>query len=338
VTQAQLYAFADRGWLHNLAPAVGTPANLDAASVGGGIRFGWQPAFAPYGGFSTDLSVAKGIDGPRDELGVLFHCDWTAVGDQTMRFRNVLLASTALLALGAGAVYAGPDGPVVVGGSASVSGAGTSSTVINQNTKSRHHQLEHLQHWRGRDHDFRAANSSSVALNRVTGGSALGVYGTLNANGYVFLINRDGVLVGPSGVINTAGFLPRPPTSLTPTSWRAATTSNIGGTANASIINQGNITATRRRLAALVAPGVRPTLAPLRQRWAPLRLPPATVHAYLYGDKLIQLSPTDQIAISDRRLDRQAAHLARHQTRASFRPMAAGSSFTAAAARAVVIQ
>ena len=51
-----------------------------------------------------------------------------------MRFRNVLLASTALLALGAGAVYAGPEGPVVVGGSATVSGAGTSSTVINQNT------------------------------------------------------------------------------------------------------------------------------------------------------------------------------------------------------------
>jgi len=72
VTQAQLYAYADRGWLHNLAPALGTPANLDAASVGGGIRLGWQPPFAPYGGFSTDLSVAKGIDGPRNDWRFFF--------------------------------------------------------------------------------------------------------------------------------------------------------------------------------------------------------------------------------------------------------------------------
>ena len=72
VTQAQLYAYADRGWLHNLAPALGTPANLDAASVGGGIRLGWQPPFAPYGGFSTDLSVAKAIDGPRNDWRFFF--------------------------------------------------------------------------------------------------------------------------------------------------------------------------------------------------------------------------------------------------------------------------
>ena len=72
VTQAQLYAYADRGWLHNLAPVVGTPTNLDAASVGGGIRLGWQPPFAPYGGFATDLSVAKAIDGPRDDWRFFF--------------------------------------------------------------------------------------------------------------------------------------------------------------------------------------------------------------------------------------------------------------------------
>ena len=72
ITQAQLYAYADRGWLHNLAPVVGTPVNLDAASVGGGIRLGWQPALGPYGGFSTDLSVAKAIDGPRNDWRFFF--------------------------------------------------------------------------------------------------------------------------------------------------------------------------------------------------------------------------------------------------------------------------
>src|SRR5262245_20757016 len=72
LTQAQLYGFVDRGWLHNLAPVLGTPVNQDAASVGGGLRFGWQPAFAPFGGFTADLSAAKGIDGPRDEWRFFF--------------------------------------------------------------------------------------------------------------------------------------------------------------------------------------------------------------------------------------------------------------------------
>ena len=61
VTQLQLYGFADRGWLHNIAPVAGTPANLDSASAGGGFRFGLQPRM------TVDLSAAKGIVGLRDE-------------------------------------------------------------------------------------------------------------------------------------------------------------------------------------------------------------------------------------------------------------------------------
>src|SRR5215467_211339 len=72
ITQTQLYVYADRGWLHNLAPVLGTPGSVDGASVGGGIRLGWQPVFAPFGGFSADLSAAKAIDGPRDDWRFFF--------------------------------------------------------------------------------------------------------------------------------------------------------------------------------------------------------------------------------------------------------------------------
>jgi hemolysin activation/secretion protein len=60
VTQLQLYGFADRGWLHNLAPVALTPENVDGASVGGGFRLGLQPAV------TVDLSAAKGVAGLRD--------------------------------------------------------------------------------------------------------------------------------------------------------------------------------------------------------------------------------------------------------------------------------
>jgi hemolysin activation/secretion protein len=66
LTQAQLYAFADRGWLHNIAPDDPTLKNVDAASVGGGARLGWQSFY------SADLSVAKAIAGPRDDWRFFF--------------------------------------------------------------------------------------------------------------------------------------------------------------------------------------------------------------------------------------------------------------------------
>src|SRR5207237_6185572 len=55
----QLYAFADRGWLHNIAPDVGTPANVDRASAGGGVRFFWR-SWLP-----ADISAAKAVVRPR---------------------------------------------------------------------------------------------------------------------------------------------------------------------------------------------------------------------------------------------------------------------------------
>ena len=91
-----------------------------------------------------------------------------------MRLRNVLLTSTALLALGAGAVSAGPDGPVVVGGSATVSGAGTSSTVINQNTNRAIINWNSFNIGSGETTLFQfntAAGANSAVLNRVNIGN-----------------------------------------------------------------------------------------------------------------------------------------------------------------------
>ena len=60
----------------------------------------------------------------------------------------------------------------------------------------------------GESTQFNQPNSSSVMLNRVTGGlGASNIDGTLTANGRVFLVNRDGMLFGPNAVINTAGFV-----------------------------------------------------------------------------------------------------------------------------------
>jgi filamentous hemagglutinin family protein len=124
------------------------------------------------------------------------------------RLRNLVLTATALLALGVARVAAGPDGANVVGGAAAIQGQGGPSVTITQSTPSA------IINWRtfnigsGENVRFNQPSSSSVALNRITGGLGPSeILGTLTANGRVFIINRDGVLFGPGAVVNTAGFL-----------------------------------------------------------------------------------------------------------------------------------
>lgn len=52
---------------------------------------------------------------------------------------------------------------------------------------------------------FQQPDSASAVLNRVTGGGMSSLLGRLEANGSVFLINPNGVVIGAGGVIHTGG-------------------------------------------------------------------------------------------------------------------------------------
>src|SRR5262245_17631102 len=115
----------------------------------------------------------------------------------SLRLRNVLLTTSALLALGSSGA-AGPDGANVVSGAATVSGQGTGSVVINQMTPSAVINWNTFNIGVGESTRFNQPSASSVILNRVTGGHGPSVIdGTLTANGRVFIVNGDGVLFGP---------------------------------------------------------------------------------------------------------------------------------------------
>jgi filamentous hemagglutinin family protein len=125
---------------------------------------------------------------------------------QNLRAR--LLATAALIALGAAPAAAGPNGPSVVGGTVTVQGPGTASVIVNQSSSSAIINWNTFNIGVNESVRFNQPSSSSVALNRVTGGAGPSeILGSLTANGRIFLINRDGILFGPGAVINTAGFL-----------------------------------------------------------------------------------------------------------------------------------
>jgi filamentous hemagglutinin family protein len=213
------------------------------------------------------------------------------------RLCNLVLTVAALLALGVARAAAGPDGANVVGGAATIQGQGGPSVTINQSTPSA------IINWRtfnigtGENVRFNQPSSSSVALNRVTGGLGPSeILGTLTANGRVFIINRDGVLFGPGAVVNTAGFLATTSDIKNSDFMAGRYNFNIPGRPDASIVNQGRITATSGGFAALVAPGVRNT-GTITATLGTVALASGNSFTLdMYGDKLITLAVGDSIA------------------------------------------
>ena len=55
--------------------------------------------------------------------------------------------------------------------------------------------------------NFVQPNASAIALNRVLGSDASAIYGKLNANGQVFLLNPNGILFGKSAEVNVGGLV-----------------------------------------------------------------------------------------------------------------------------------
>ncbi len=66
VSPLQLYGFSDYGQLTTREPSPGTPAVVNAASAGAGIRLGWQSYL------NVDLQVAKAIEGPINDWHLFF--------------------------------------------------------------------------------------------------------------------------------------------------------------------------------------------------------------------------------------------------------------------------
>jgi filamentous hemagglutinin family protein len=220
------------------------------------------------------------------------------------RLRTLLMTSTALLALGsmlstlgAGPAGAQPTGPNVVGGNATVSGAGTNSVIINQTTDRAIINWNTFNVSSGGSATFNQPGSSSITLNRVTGGLGPSVIdGTITANGRVFIINRDGMLFGRGAVINTAGFLATTNDIRNADFMAGRINFNIPGRSSASIVNYGNITAHSGGFAALVAPGVR-NAGTISAHLGTVALASGNSFTLdMYGDRLIQVAVGDEIA------------------------------------------
>ncbi|WP_254604727.1 two-partner secretion domain-containing protein [Paraburkholderia phenoliruptrix] len=94
----------------------------------------------------------------------------------------------------------------------------------------------------GRHNTVTFDNGSGTTLNRVTGGSPSAIFGKLTATGSLYVINPQGIVVGPSGVVSTAGrFVASTLDVCNCAFMQAGDALTLSGDSNASVINLGRI-------------------------------------------------------------------------------------------------
>ncbi|MEP7243172.1 MAG: filamentous hemagglutinin N-terminal domain-containing protein [Gammaproteobacteria bacterium] len=157
----------------------------------------------------------------------------------------VALTLAASLTLGAVPAEAGPTGGVVVQGQGSISTPTAGTTVIDQSSQQLHLNWNSFDVGATETVQFNQPSSTAVALNRILDQNPSQIFGRLEANGKVVLVNPNGLLIGRTAQINVNSLVVSSLEAIdfdaASGRYRFATSRNNTG----AVINEGSITADR---------------------------------------------------------------------------------------------
>ncbi|NOZ51715.1 MAG: filamentous hemagglutinin N-terminal domain-containing protein [Gammaproteobacteria bacterium] len=154
-------------------------------------------------------------------------------------------------------LYAAPQGGEIVAGSGSIAAPTLSSTVINQSSQSMAINWQSFDVANGERVEFVQPSSSSTVLNRIQGESPSQIFGAIDANGHVFLINPHGILFGETATVNVGSLVASGLTIDTDAFMNGDyRLSAFNGTQGGIVINQGIIQAATGGTVTLVGSSV----------------------------------------------------------------------------------
>lgn len=170
---------------------------------------------------------------------------------------SCLLASTALVgfvALTPLSVHAQslPGGGQVVSGGITIGSPSNGSLSINQSTQNAIINWQSFNVGAGQSVNISQPNAAAALLNRVTGSTGSSIAGQINANGQVFLVNPNGIVISSSGRISAAGGFVASTLDLTDEDFNAGRLNFSGDGTSAGVSNAGLITVGAGGYAALI--------------------------------------------------------------------------------------
>ncbi|MFA3916477.1 two-partner secretion domain-containing protein [Ruegeria hyattellae] len=132
-----------------------------------------------------------------------------AVGSKRLVVRLWLSVAPAALLIAAAPLPAQelPTGGTVAAGNATIATPAPGQMTINQSSNAGIVNWNTFSVGQGGRVDITQPSAQSATLNRVTGNATSAIHGQINANGQVFVVNPNGIFIGPSGKINTSGFV-----------------------------------------------------------------------------------------------------------------------------------
>ena len=157
--------------------------------------------------------------------------------EMLVKIRPAALAASLLIASHAHAVGTG----TIADGTGSISKNGRTTTV-NQSSDKLIVNWDNMSVNMGETLTFAQKNATSAVLNRINSADATSILGTLNANGRVFIVNPNGVLIGTGARINV-GSLIASSLNISDDDFKADRL-NFSGGGQGDVINRGRINAT----------------------------------------------------------------------------------------------
>lgn len=140
-----------------------------------------------------------------------------------------------------GSARANPSGGTIRSGTISISG-GAGTLTVNQLSNRGIIEWNSFSIANGETTRFNQPSSTAATLNRVTGASMSTIDGNLFANGRVFLLNPNGILIGMTGVVDVGGFTAST-LDVSDAEFLAGGDLNFVGPSQASVVNLGSISA-----------------------------------------------------------------------------------------------
>ncbi|MFT5031317.1 MAG: filamentous hemagglutinin family protein, partial [Candidatus Binatia bacterium] len=160
------------------------------------------------------------------------------------KFLSAVAAVCLFVGLQPEPAFANPQGGVVIGGdaTATIGGEGTANVIINQFAENAVINWQDFSVQLGELTRFVQPGANAATLNRVLGGNPSQLLGSLQANGQIYLVNPNGILVGSQGSIDSQSFIAST-LDISNESFLGRANMTFEGDSHAAIENYGSINA-----------------------------------------------------------------------------------------------